>query len=91
LPRNKRDEPIYSPHPHAKERGIIDLIQLEWEIIDELQKKAKECVYDKHEARYLLTFEHLESGHDSQLFVLASANRAYFSGPKPTPILARAF
>jgi len=55
LSRNKRDEPIYSPPtPHAKERGIVDLIQLEWEIIDELQKKARECVYDKHKTQYYL-------------------------------------
>jgi hypothetical protein len=31
------------PRPRAKERGIMDLIRLEWEIIDELQMKAKEC------------------------------------------------
>ena len=56
LRRNKADEPIYSPPAsHAKERGITDLINLEWEFIDELHKKAKECVYDKHRTQYYLS------------------------------------
>jgi len=55
LPRNKPDEPIYSPPAsRAEERGIMDLIKIEWEIIDDLQKKAKECVYDKHRAQYYI-------------------------------------
>lgn len=51
---NKHKEEPTPPPPGGIERGIKELIQIEWSIMDELQKKAKECAEERHRAQHYL-------------------------------------
>jgi len=61
------EQPIYTPpSPPARERGLLDLIKLEWEIIDKLREEAQKAKFEKHKAQFYLAI----SSHARTLSVL---------------------
>jgi len=45
MPLSSTMEPIYTPRPRSKERGLKDLIQMEWDIIDEYNISPFDAYY----------------------------------------------